>query len=292
MTRPDVWTVVRMIEWATEYFRERDVPSPRLSIEWLLSHVLDVKRLELYLIFDRPLTADELTRLREMVKRRAKHEPLQYICGETTFLDCRFEVNPSVLIPRQETEQLVHHFLDLHQHSDVEHPTLLDIGTGSGCIPISIQKVHPEWECHGIDRSEEALQTARRNAERNQTETRFHPFDLMDLLEKPLPLSGPIQWILSNPPYIHPIEAESMEREVLEYEPEMALFDSDPLRFYRTILQFSARALTPEGSLYLECNPEDIETIYKEADSLFQRAEILEDLDQRKRFLICHSPLG
>ncbi|MGM0506438.1 MAG: peptide chain release factor N(5)-glutamine methyltransferase [Bacteroidota bacterium] len=290
MATPDIWTVVRMIEWATDYFRKRDVPSPRLSIEWLLSHVLDVQRLELYMIFDRPLTEDERSKLREMVKRRAAHEPLQYICGECSFLDCTFEVDPSVLIPRQETEQLVHLFLESQGKSSQEHPILLDIGTGSGCIPISIQHQRPDWECHGIDLSEEALQIARRNADRIGTSTRFHSCDLMTLTRDTAPFPTPVNWIISNPPYIYPDEAKQMEREVLDYEPGLALFDQDPLRFYRAILHFSALSLQADGSLWLECNPVDIANIQSMANSLFETVRILEDLDQSDRFLCCSVP--
>lgn len=290
MATPDIWTVLRMIEWATDYFRKKEVPSPRLSIEWLLSHVLEVQRLELYLIFDRPLTDKELSRLREMVKRRAGHEPLQYICGVSSFLNCTFEVDPSVLIPRQETEQLVHRFLETHRETREEHPILLDIGTGSGCIPISIQHTHPDWECHGIDLSEEALHTARRNAERNRTLTKFHHYDLMNLTRESAPFPTPVNWILSNPPYIHPAESVQMDHEVLDHEPRLALFDHEPLRFYRAIVQFAITSLTPDGSLWLECNPVDIDEIQSTASPHFEKVHVLQDLDQVDRFICCSGP--
>ena len=101
------WSVLRMLEWATGYFNEKKISSPRLSIEWLLSHVLNVKRLDLYMQFDRPLTPDELNELRAMVKRRAQHEPLQYITGSTSFYNAEIFVDAHVLIPRSETEELV-----------------------------------------------------------------------------------------------------------------------------------------------------------------------------------------
>src|SRR6056297_348266 len=104
---PSVWTVLSMLEWATDFFEEKDINSPRFSIEWLLAHVLDVKRLDLYLMYDRPLSSEELDTLRPLVKRRSQHEPLQYITGETDFHNVKIKVKPGVLIPRQETEQLV-----------------------------------------------------------------------------------------------------------------------------------------------------------------------------------------
>ena len=130
-----------MLEWATGYFRQKEVESPRLSIEWLLAHILDIKRLDLYLSYNRPLSPDELERLRPLVKRRAEHEPLQYITGSTEFLHTRIEVNNSVLIPRPETEQLTENILSAHPN---EPPLkVLDVGTGSGCIAIALAFSRP-----------------------------------------------------------------------------------------------------------------------------------------------------
>ena len=112
------WTVLSMLEWGTEYFKERGIPDPRLSIEWLLAETLQVKRLDLYLKFDRPLSQSELNDIRPLVKKRARHEPLQYILGYTHFMNARISVTPDVLIPRIETEQLVEILLDEHPVED------------------------------------------------------------------------------------------------------------------------------------------------------------------------------
>src|SRR5687768_12902966 len=132
MTATDTWTVLRMITWGSEYFAKKGVDSPRLTIELILAHVLALTRFELYLQFDRPLSDDELDRLRTMVKRRAAREPLQYILGEAHFHGHVFEVDAAVLIPRPETELLVEEAL-----RRVHALRCLDVGTGSGCIGIT-----------------------------------------------------------------------------------------------------------------------------------------------------------
>jgi methylase of polypeptide subunit release factors len=177
-TKADVWTVLTMLEWGTDYFSGKGITQPRLSIEWLLSHVLACKRLDLYLAFDRPLSQAELDELRALVRRRAQHEPLQYITGHTDFFNCRIDVNPAVLIPRPETEQLVEMVLDW----GAERPQcrVLDVGTGSGCIAIAIKKAKPGWDVTGIDISPEALKTAAGNALINEADVRFSPGDLFD----------------------------------------------------------------------------------------------------------------
>ncbi|MDX1591653.1 MAG: HemK/PrmC family methyltransferase, partial [Balneolaceae bacterium] len=180
-----VWTVLSMLEWGTGYLEEKDVDSPRLSMEWLLAHLLNIRRLDIYLQFDRPLSSEELESIKPLIKRRARHEPLQYITGSTEFLGCEMEVNPSVLIPRQETEQLAEKILENHSHQKEQSLTLLDIGTGSGCIPIAIKKRVPSWNCLGVDISDEAIKTAQRNAEINQTEVAFITEDLFSLQQSP-----------------------------------------------------------------------------------------------------------
>jgi release factor glutamine methyltransferase len=177
-TKSDVWTVLAMLEWGTDYFNGKGISQPRLSIEWLLSHVLDCKRLDLYLAFDRPLSQAELDELRALVRRRAQHEPLQYITGHTDFFNCRIDVNPAVLIPRPETEQLVE--MVLEWGAQRQQCRVLDVGTGSGCIAIAIKKAKPAWDVTGIDISPEALETAAVNAVINETDVRFFHGDLFD----------------------------------------------------------------------------------------------------------------
>lgn len=276
------WSVLRMLEWATEYFEKRQVPDPRHSIEWLLADVLGCKRLDLYLQYGRPLSPGELDRIRPLVKRRAGHEPLQYITGSTNFMGCHIEVNPSVLIPRIETEQLVE--LVLESVPELEHKTvnLLDIGTGSGCIPIAIKKFRPEWNCYGIDVSEEALSLARQNASANNLDVRFSRGDLFKLDEIETPDEG---WdiIVSNPPYIGNNEKPLIEKQVTDYEPALALFHDNPLEIYRPIILYAGHK---NAALFLELNDQLAEQILDISIASFPSAQIKPDLDKNSRFLL------
>ena len=238
-----------MIRWATDYFTTKGVPSPRLSIEWLLAEVLRMKRLELYTRFDRPLSQSELDTLRTWVKRRAAHEPLQYITGSTDFVYARILVNPSVLIPRPETEELV--ALVLASAEDGEPKRVLDIGTGSGCIAIALKMEQPEWTVMGVDISDEALATARTNAELNKVDIQFLKADFLSGNGMP---EGPFDLIVSNPPYIRKDEASEMDKQVLDHEPHLALFCDDVSDLYSQLASFSARNLQPEGALWVELN--------------------------------------
>ncbi|WP_340104076.1 peptide chain release factor N(5)-glutamine methyltransferase [Rhodohalobacter sp. 8-1] len=278
----DYWSVLRMLEWATEYFKKKHVPDPRHSIEWLLADVLGCKRLDLYLQYERPLSPDELDRIRPLVKRRADHEPLQYITGSTNFMGCHIEVNPSVLIPRIETEQLVE--LLLESTSDLEHSpvTLLDIGSGSGCIPIAIKKFRPAWTCHGIDISGDALSLSEKNAAANDVDIQFDKGDLFNLDQVSKPSRG---WdiIISNPPYIGPEEKPSLEKQVTDYEPGLALFHDNPLDVYRPILSYAQQE---NASLFLELNDQLADQILKLSTGYFPAAKLKADLDKNPRFLL------
>lgn len=244
------WTVVEMLEWATAYFEERSIPAPRLSIEWLLAHVLQVKRLDLYLKFDRPLSRLELDTLKPLVQRRALHEPLQYITGSTDFYNITLNVTSDVLIPRPETEQLVD--MILKNHPDKEAVTVLDVGTGSGCIALALKKARPEWDITAIDISDDALAVARINAERASLDVAFHHGDLGTYRpDKKMDI------IVSNPPYVHRHESEELERQVLEYEPVTALITDDPAGIYSGLLKLCRVAMAPDGTFYFEINESD-----------------------------------
>jgi len=282
---PGEWTVLSMLEWATEYFKEKKINNPRHSIEWLLAHVLNCKRLDLYLKYDRPLSEHELSELKPLVKRRALHEPLQYITGSTDFINCRIEVNPGVLIPRIETEQLVEEVLSRIRKYKTSPGCLLDIGTGSGCIPIAIKKSIPDWNCFGCDISDTALITAKKNAEANNTEVTFFNCDLFDQS------SGLAQsnWdvIISNPPYIQLDEKSSVEKQVSEFEPGLALFHKEPLDVYRSLTDYAIKNLKSGGLLFLEINAKLAGGITEIVDSQsFNNFKLKKDLDGNPRFII------
>jgi len=276
------WTVLSMLEWATDFFKKKDIPDPRHSIEWLLAETLDIKRLDLYLKYDRPLSSDELDTLRPMVKRRAQHEPLQYIVGFTDFMNARISVDENVLIPRLETEQLVEIILDEHPSED--SLSLLDIGTGSGCIPIAIKMERPQWSVHGIDISEQALEVARTNAEQNETDIAFRHGDILS--PESFSVKSPLDIIVSNPPYVKPDEEELLEPQVKEYEPSEALFFEDLEKMYGSIIRYAQKNLSQKGTLYLELHEQYSSEILDLFDRNNWSAQLQKDYDKKPRFII------
>jgi release factor glutamine methyltransferase len=280
-----LWTVLSMLEWATEYFEQKGIPDPRLSIEWLLADTLSLKRLDLYLNYDRPLSSEELDELRPKVKRRSLHEPLQYITGSSEFMNCRILVNPAVLIPRTETEQLVEIIINDHIERKDDTISLLDIGTGSGCIPVAIAKAMPNWNCTGIDISEKVLETAEKNAELNSVSVEFIREDLFNLSIQNRISGRQFDLIISNPPYILPSEKNSLEKQVIEYEPVEALIHKKPLDIYKRIGEFARTSLVQNGSLYVECNDSlsgQIKVIFQQ---YFDKVDIVRDYDKKDRFV-------
>lgn len=235
-TRPKLertWTILDIIRWGTDYFRSRAIDEPRLTIELLLCHVLSVGRVRLYADFDRPLSNDELAQLRSCVQRRVHNEPLQYITGTAHFYGLEFEVTPDVLIPRPETEILV----DLVRQWIQQHPestTAIDLGTGSGCIPIAVAHHHPNVTWTGIDVSAAALDVAHRNADRAAVSGSIQ-WVCSDILRDPLPAA---HIITMNPPYIPSHEVPDLPLHIRGYEPHHALTDdADGLTFYRRLAE-------------------------------------------------------
>lgn len=284
------WTVLSMLEWATDYFKKHDVPDPRLSIEWLLAETLGIKRLDLYLNFDRPLSSDELDRLRPLVKRRARHEPLQYITGFTDFMHARIDVTPDVLIPRIETEQLVEEILGAHSQS---HFSVLDIGTGSGCIAIALKMERPEWQVSAIDVSPEALSVARRNAEQNEVDDIV--FSERNILEwENWDQQQTFDLIVSNPPYVQREEASELEPQVSKYEPGLALFGAggDIKMIYQQIIEYAASHLKNSGYLYLEIHEHYAEQISALFDRSKWNVQVLSDYEKKQRFIAAQYQLS
>jgi release factor glutamine methyltransferase len=284
-----VWSVLSMLEWATDHFTKKGVPDPRLSIEWMLAEVLQVRRLDLYLQYDRPLSSEELNELRPMVKRRSEHEPLQYIIGNTPFSGVLITVTPDVLIPRIETEQLVDLLLEQNSRKKKEPVRLLDLGTGSGCIPVAVKKENPEWICAGIDVSPEAIAVARENAAANEVDVQFLTDDFTRKKRSSDIFGQEWDIIISNPPYITGPEKKEMNRQVLEYEPHLALFHENPMILYQEIIEFAAEK---NALLYLECNDKSARRTESIAARFFETAELRKDLDGNDRFLIASGQLN
>lgn len=185
-----IWTILSLINWGAEYLREKGFEDSRLNIELLLCSVLGCKRIDLYTRFDKPLNQGELGKFKALLKRRLRHEPLQYILGETEFMSLRFFVDRNVLIPRPETEVLVEQIIKTCKadFQDFSRVSMIDIGTGSGNIAISVAKFVENVECVGIDVSDEVLAVATKNAEFHQVSGRveFLRLDVFDDLGKKL----------------------------------------------------------------------------------------------------------
>jgi release factor glutamine methyltransferase len=174
-------------------------------------------------------------------------EPVQYVVGEVDFIGIKLRVNPSVLIPRPETEELVQYILNENGHSSLR---VLDIGTGSGCIPIALKINRPSWDVQGIDKSVNTLNTAEANARLHSLDVRFKKMDIFESLE----FNKKFDILVSNPPYVLESDKASMSSQVVNHEPSQALFvpDNDPLIFYRRMLDMAAELLNPQAKIYFE----------------------------------------
>lgn len=222
-----------------------------------------------------------ISQIKEIVDEIANNRPIQYILGYTIFYELKLLVNSKVLIPRPETEELVDRII---KSSHKAHPSVLDIGTGSGCIAIALKTHLPDAELHAIDMFPEALSVAKKNAENNSAAIHFMQVDFLDNPAEVLNLKVDI--IVSNPPYVTHSEKEVMEPNVLENEPWHALFvdDSNPLLFYRAIADYAGEFLNKRGDIWLEINEKygvEIKNLFKEKG--FSDCELFKDLQGKER---------
>lgn len=259
----------------------------------LADKYLSLSRIQIALKPDAKVSEDNSERFEKAILRLKKQEPIQYIIGETEFYGLLFKVNQHTLIPRPETEELVEWIVS-EQASATQKDnsiTVLDIGTGSGCIAISLAKNLLNSEVHAVDISSEAIKMARQNAVENGVAVEFFQTDV--LKAKSLP-SDAVQSekrydiIVSNPPYVRELEKEQMQPNVLEYEPETALFvhDNDPLLFYRVISRLAKTSLKPGGTLFFEINEHfgnEVMVLLK--DEGFNKIEVKQDIYGKDRMV-------
>jgi release factor glutamine methyltransferase len=238
--------ILEVLTRTEQYLGKAGIEGARLDAEVLLAHVLGLSRIELYTLYDRPLSPDELRRYRETVRRRADREPVAYLTGVKEFHSLAFEVSPAVLVPRPETEHLVDEAVAISEGH--EAPRLLDVGTGSGAIAVSWATEVPLGTFVATDSSPEALLVARKNAERHGVTGRG-AFLEGDLFEPALP-HAPFDLVACNPPYVAP--GEETDPECL-HEPAKAVFtDGDPLEAYRRLLTGVGAVLEEGGRFLLE----------------------------------------
>ncbi|RMG20026.1 MAG: peptide chain release factor N(5)-glutamine methyltransferase, partial [Methanobacteriota archaeon] len=284
----EVWTIKKVLDWSVQYFHQKHIDSPRLTAEWILCHALDLTRVELYLQFDKILNQSELTAIRELIKRRIQHEPLQYILGRFEFMGLEIELNPNVLIPRPETEVLVETLLPLMKQW--KHPTVLEIGTGSGCIPIALQHfAKKSFTYIGLEKSPGAIECALSNFKRYELASdlfKIHEHDFLTGLPEELQKLQ-FEVILSNPPYVTEEEWANAQPEVRDFEPKTALVpeSEDPLIFYRKIAALKDN-ITNDGVIIVEMSyplHQEIETIFTEHG---YSVEVFKDYSQKERILI------
>ncbi len=277
-------TVIEAINLTTDFFTKKQIESPRLNAELILSSVLGLKRLDLYLQFERPLNESEKTKYRELIKRRSEGEPIQYLMGFTEFYGEKFLVNSDVLIPRPETELLVEKIIS--ENFTLEEIKILDIGTGSGNIPIMIKKNIPNAEITSIDISEKAIEIARKNEEiiLKSNKINFLNLDIFD--EEKLKSLEKFDIIVSNPPYVSEEEYPNLQIEIVNYEPKNAITDGkDGIEFYRQIEKNCMKLLNEKGKIYLEIGKDQENSILNLFDDDFFYKEKVKDYSDIYRIL-------
>ncbi len=287
-------SVLDVLKRSTEWLSRRDVDSPRLDAELLMAHALGVGRLDLYLQFDRPLDENELSTIRELIRKRGDHRPVAYLVGEREFFSLTFHVDERVLVPRPETEHLVEAAVTALNGARVEAPTVVDVGTGSGCVAIATLKECPSARGYAVDVSEAALDVARQNAERHEVSGRlsFLAGDLLAPLRDD-PAFGGFDAIVSNPPYI--VRGDpTVERGVRDHEPDEALYvpGEDPVETAVRIAEQALEALAPGGFLALEVGAGAAPALREALEGLgYASIETIEDLSHIERIVTARKPL-
>ena len=289
------WTTRRLLGWITEYVGSKSIDSPRLVAEMLLAHVIGCERMRLYMEVDRPASPLELTTLRALVARAAKHEPVQYLVGHAWFFGREFQIDKRVLIPRPCTETLVQHVLQ-HRRAAPGHanPIIADIGTGSGCIAISLAIHIANANVIATDESPDAIDLARVNAQRHGVEDRIEFRLGRDL--QPLTSGssrGEFDIICSNPPYISDAEWAEVEPNVRDFEPSAALRGgADGLDLIRVLIAEAGQLLRPGGQLVMEIAHSQREAVLELVASadLLTNPIVLKDHEDFWRVLIADRP--
>lgn len=281
-------TIRQLSQYALQELKDTYNPQEIQSIcRIVFLDVLQYTKIDIHIRKNEILDESFVDKFFEIVRLLKIGHPLQYIIGETEFSGLKFGVNPSTLIPRPETEELVL----LARERLAAGKKVLDIGTGSGCIAIALSAACPEAEVTGIDISPEAVETARANAVRNRVKAEFL---IRDILHFETEAWQQYDLIVSNPPYVRESEKQDMQRHVLDHEPHRALFvpDSDPLLFYRRIAEFGCRYLASGGFLYFEIN----EALGKETAALlenynYRQVHVVKDLFDKDRFVVAQAPI-
>ncbi|RMH56152.1 MAG: peptide chain release factor N(5)-glutamine methyltransferase [Bacteroidetes bacterium] len=282
------WTRRRLLEAGTAALQRRRIEPARRQAAWMLAEVLGCTHAQLLAYGEQPVPEAAVAVFEAMLTRRLRGEPLQYILGHTDFFGLRLRVTPAVLIPRPETEQVVEAALEAVE--GVARPRILDVGTGSGCIALALKHARPEAAVWACDVSPEALALAAENAATLELEVTVLAADVLapDVVDR---VPADLDLLISNPPYIPDAEAVTLEREVRDYEPALALFSGDdPLRFYRRLVAVAPRLLRPGGWLVLETHADFGEAVAALARTALDEVQVRRDLAGRHRIVVARQP--
>jgi release factor glutamine methyltransferase len=278
------WTISSLLDWTTLYFTKHKIENPHLEAEILLAHALNIKRIDLYVQHERVLNEEELAAFKKLIIRRIKNEPIAHIIGYKPFISLDFIVSSDVLIPRPETEHVVEVVIDIIKAGQNKSIKILDIGTGSGAIAVSLAYYTKNSFVTATDVSPKALQLAKQNAAKHGVSDRIKL--LQGNLFEPLNGSDVFDIIVSNPPYIPTGEIPSLQNEIKNFEPIKALDGgADGLDYYRKIMSKIDPFLKPEGYIVLEvgmAQAEEVSGIIR-SKQIFAEPKIYEDYAGIKR---------
>lgn len=285
------WTIKKLLNWVTDFLTQKTIDTPRLSAELLISHVMGLKRIELYTNFDKLVTRPQLDQLRQLVKRAAQNEPIAYLTGKCEFYSLEFTVTPDCLIPRPETELLVERAIEFLRERTGKQ-LVCDLCTGSGCIAIAIAKNVTDVNIVATDISDAALKVAIQNAQKHLVADRIK-FLHGDLFEPLIPQLDKCSFdlVICNPPYVTSREYETLERNVKDYEPVEALLGgADGLDIYRKICEQAEQFLKPDAKMMLEIGYAQGKSVMEllEQKQLFTDITVQKDLHNNDRIIIAH----
>ncbi len=269
-----------VLNLSIQYLKEKNIASSRLVAETLLSHVLDLKRMDLYLRFECPLEEKELSAFRSLIKKASLGEPVEYILSTASFYGLNLEISPHVLIPRPETEILVD-FVAKFLEQDVEGKVLLDLCSGSGCMGLSLKKKFPSLSVTLSDISPDALSLSKKTAEKNNLDVSYLQGDLLSPFA-----SKKADYVVCNPPYISEPEYESLDVSVKGYEPKLALVGGETgLEFYQRLALDLPAHLNPKAKVFLEIGMTQGEALNKIfSNPCWVKKELRQDWSGKDRF--------
>jgi release factor glutamine methyltransferase len=274
-------TIQEILKKSTDFLTQKGIANPRRQAEEVLADALSIKRMQLYMDFDRPLTEKELEKCRAHISRRAKGEPTQYLRGYVEFYDCKIKVTPDVLIPRQETEILVDKIVQTLLKEDLKDKVLWDVCCGSGCIGIAIKKKLPQLQVVISDISPAALAVAKENCLQNEVELTILQGDLLD------PFVGKkTHFFVCNPPYVSENEYLQLDKEVATFEPKLALTAGDDgLEFYRKLSEQLPSHLHASAKVWFEIGSTQADKMNQFfLSSIWKKKILIKDWSGKDRF--------